>query len=73
MFGVVDFDDVDGDAAWWIAAHAVTHLDKDECDVCCYLGLDCVEVDLLTVSDQGQPRDVYPSALRLVTDPTRWR
>lgn len=40
-----DWDDVDGDAAWWIAAHAVTHADKDECDVCCYFGLDCEIID----------------------------
>lgn len=52
---MVDFDDVDGDAAWWIAAHAVQHAGKDDCDVCCYFGVDCEVVVLPPVTDPIQP------------------
>lgn len=51
----MDWDDIDGEAAWWIAAHAVQHADKDECEVCCYLGLACVEVIVPMPQTQTHP------------------
>jgi len=48
----MDWDDIDGDGAWWIAAHAVQHSEREGCEVCCYLGLDCVEVTLPTPLSQ---------------------
>jgi hypothetical protein len=57
----MDFDDVDGDAAWWIAAHAVTHADKDDCDVCCYFGLDC-EIIVPTPLSQTPPPPPFPAS-----------
>jgi hypothetical protein len=49
----MDFDDVDGDAAWWTAAFAVQHAETEDCDVCCYFGLDCVDVELLPAPHSG--------------------
>jgi hypothetical protein len=46
----MDWDDVDGEAAWWIAAHAVQHADKEDCDVCCYFGIDCAIIDPMPLS-----------------------